>query len=305
MTSPRRNGSSRYGATSSPTSVMRSRPRSARCSCSPRRRWTPTTIPRPCSGSSAGCNTRRSGCRGWFRSCSTSPGCRAASRFRDRPRCRSTRCSTRRWTAPGWSPRPAGSPSFAVATAGLVVLGEEGQLVTAVANLLYNAVAYSPDCDARRARRPAARRRRRDHGHRSRRRHPRGGAGADLRALLPGRPGALASDRRHRPRPGDRQAHGRQPRRRGDSVEPAGQWQHVHHPTGLRIADHEVPWTRRVAGGTNPLTRILVVEDEESFSDALGYMLRREGFEVAMAATGPDGHRRSSTAPAPISCCST
>jgi two-component system sensor histidine kinase SenX3 len=28
---------------------------------------------------------------------------------------------------------------------GLVVLGEEGQLVTAVANLLYNAVAYSPD----------------------------------------------------------------------------------------------------------------------------------------------------------------
>ena len=28
------------------------------------------------------------------------------------------------------------------------------------------------------------------------------------------------------------------------------------------------------------MTRILVVEDEESFSDALGYMLRREGFEV-------------------------
>jgi two-component system response regulator RegX3 len=37
------------------------------------------------------------------------------------------------------------------------------------------------------------------------------------------------------------------------------------------------------------VTRILVVEDEESFSDALGYMLRKEGFEVAMAATGPDG----------------
>jgi two-component system sensor histidine kinase SenX3 len=28
---------------------------------------------------------------------------------------------------------------------GLVVLGDEGQLVTAVANLLYNAVSYSPD----------------------------------------------------------------------------------------------------------------------------------------------------------------
>jgi two-component system response regulator RegX3 len=34
------------------------------------------------------------------------------------------------------------------------------------------------------------------------------------------------------------------------------------------------------------VTRVLVVEDEESFSDALSYMLRREGFEVAVAATG-------------------
>jgi two-component system response regulator RegX3 len=33
---------------------------------------------------------------------------------------------------------------------------------------------------------------------------------------------------------------------------------------------------------------VLVVEDEESFSDALSYMLRKEGFEVAVAATGPD-----------------
>jgi two-component system, OmpR family, response regulator RegX3 len=36
------------------------------------------------------------------------------------------------------------------------------------------------------------------------------------------------------------------------------------------------------------VTRVLVVEDEESFSDALSYMLRREGYEVAIAATGPD-----------------
>jgi two-component system response regulator RegX3 len=34
---------------------------------------------------------------------------------------------------------------------------------------------------------------------------------------------------------------------------------------------------------------VLVVEDEESFSDALSYMLRREGYEVSVAATGPDG----------------
>jgi len=36
------------------------------------------------------------------------------------------------------------------------------------------------------------------------------------------------------------------------------------------------------------VTRVLVVEDEESFSDPLSYMLRNEGFEVAVAATGPE-----------------
>ena len=36
------------------------------------------------------------------------------------------------------------------------------------------------------------------------------------------------------------------------------------------------------------MTRVLVVEDEESFSDALWFMLRKEGFEVGVAATGPD-----------------
>ena len=34
------------------------------------------------------------------------------------------------------------------------------------------------------------------------------------------------------------------------------------------------------------MTRVLVVEDEESYSDALSYMLRKEGFQVAVAATG-------------------
>jgi len=36
------------------------------------------------------------------------------------------------------------------------------------------------------------------------------------------------------------------------------------------------------------MTRVLVVEDEESFSDALSYMLGREGFDAVVAATGPD-----------------
>lgn len=35
------------------------------------------------------------------------------------------------------------------------------------------------------------------------------------------------------------------------------------------------------------MTRLLVVEDEESIVDALSYMLRKEGFEVAIASTGP------------------
>jgi len=35
------------------------------------------------------------------------------------------------------------------------------------------------------------------------------------------------------------------------------------------------------------VTRVLVVEDEESFSEPLSFMLTREGFEVAVADTGP------------------
>ena len=36
------------------------------------------------------------------------------------------------------------------------------------------------------------------------------------------------------------------------------------------------------------MTRVLVVEDEESFSDALSYMLGREGFDAVVARTGPE-----------------
>jgi len=36
------------------------------------------------------------------------------------------------------------------------------------------------------------------------------------------------------------------------------------------------------------VTRLLVVEDEESFSDALSHMLRREGYDVTIARTGPE-----------------
>ena len=35
------------------------------------------------------------------------------------------------------------------------------------------------------------------------------------------------------------------------------------------------------------MSRILVVEDEESYSDPLSYLLRREGYDVVVAETGP------------------
>ena len=49
----------------------------------------------------------------------------------------------------------------------------------------------------------------------------------------------------------------------------------------------DVPHRAGTARGGTPVTRVLVVEDEESYSDALSYMLRKEGFEVAVANTGP------------------
>ncbi|MEG9227120.1 response regulator transcription factor [Aeromicrobium sp. Sec7.5] len=36
------------------------------------------------------------------------------------------------------------------------------------------------------------------------------------------------------------------------------------------------------------MTKVLVVEDETSYSEALSYVLRKEGFDVAVAETGPD-----------------
>lgn len=45
---------------------------------------------------------------------------------------------------------------------------------------------------------------------------------------------------------------------------------------------------RAAAAGGGQVRRVLVVESEESFSDAPSYLLRREGFEVAVCPTGPD-----------------
>jgi two-component system, OmpR family, response regulator RegX3 len=37
------------------------------------------------------------------------------------------------------------------------------------------------------------------------------------------------------------------------------------------------------------VTRVLIVEDEESVADPLAFLLRREGFTTAVASTGPEG----------------
>src|SRR6201994_100392 len=48
------------------------------------------------------------------------------------------------------------------------------------------------------------------------------------------------------------------------------------------------PPEHRKPPGRDQVTRVLVVEGEDSFSDAISYLLRKEGFEVAVCSTGPD-----------------
>ncbi len=180
------------------------------------------------AGSPSGSSTSRPGWAGWSTSCSSCPGCRAPSRCPRRCRSRSTGSSPRWSTGPGPRPRPRASRSASPVPAGLTVYGNESQLVTAVANLVENAIAYSR---ARTTKVDASitcaadERLRRDRRHRPGHRHRAEGSRPDLRAVLPGRPGPLAGDRRHRPRPGHRQAHRDQPRRpgrRGQSTDGAG-----------------------------------------------------------------------------------
>ena len=54
--------------------------------------------------------------------------------------------------------------------------------------------------------------------------------------------------------------------------------------------DHPAYPSPTIRTGDDPprMTRILVVEDEISFSDPLSYLLRKEGYEVAVAETGPE-----------------
>ena len=52
------------------------------------------------------------------------------------------------------------------------------------------------------------------------------------------------------------------------------------------------------------MTRVLIVEDEESYREALAYMLGKEGFDVSRRPTVPRA-RRLRPGRAPTSCSST
>ena len=93
------------------------------------------------------------------------------------------------------------------------VFGDADLLATAVANLVSNAVNYSEPGTRVAVDGAAGGRHRGDHRLGPGPGHPDDRAGPHLRALLPGRRRTLALHRRHRPRPGHRQARLRHPRR--------------------------------------------------------------------------------------------
>ena len=95
----------------------------------------------------------------------------------------------------------------------LAVFGDRRQLVSAIYNLLDNAVKYSDaGFRGRRVRRDRWPRDR-DLGARPRDRDPGPRPGAGVRAVLPGRSGPQPANRRYRTRPGDRAPRDAEPRR--------------------------------------------------------------------------------------------
>ena len=102
---------------------------------------------------------------------------------------------------------PSGAPSSTrIALAAhdvdrdVTVIGDRRQLVSALFNLLDNAVKYSEPGAGRRGQRRDDRRLGRDRRTRPRHRHPAPRHRPDLRALLPGGPRPQPRDRRHRSR---------------------------------------------------------------------------------------------------------
>ena len=92
---------------------------------------------------------------------------------------------------------------------------------------------------------------------------------------------------------------------------PEAQWAPADVATHAKQPPAHVPASQsdetNLVGGEDrgaPPARVLVVEDEESFVDALTVNLEREGFSVTAARDGVEALERFAPT-SPISCCST
>ena len=172
------------------------------------------------------------------------------------------------------------------------MLGNEKQVTAAVANLVSNAVSYSPEDSTVLVSHQGGRRQRRGLGRRPGHRHPAREIDRIFERFY------RIDPARHRSTGGTglglsivkhvAATHG------GDvrvwSVEGQGSTFTLTLPQHLSAGDVsldeiETKEGSRITNG-DLVTRVLVVEDEESYSEALAYMLRKEGFEVAVAADG-------------------
>ena len=164
---------------------------------------------------------------------------------------------------PGARPRRTASRLVSGGDAGAEVYGDETLLVTAVHNLIANAIQYSPDGSrvgvGVSQRDGVVEIAVTDQGVGI----PEGERRPGVRALLPRRLGAQPQHRRHRPRPQHRQARRAEPRRRRPRLVAAGPRIDLHHPTAGGVPRHG----RKPGSGS--VTRILIVEDEPSLSEPL------------------------------------
>ena len=195
------------------------------------------------------------------RSSSSTTWCEAASPA-------ATRSAERR----GISLSTAGEP-------GLRVVGDAEQLETAVTNLVQNAIAYSEPgarvaVTTRAAGPTTVEIRVSDNGI--------GISEADQRRIferfyrVDARP--QSRERRHRVWGCPSSSTSRSTRRRGDRCG-AGSARARPSPSRCRASQE----------GGHIVTRVLIIEDEETYRETLGYMLRKEGFDVVEAADGAAG----------------
>ena len=243
----RRAGSRRSAGTSSSTSRTSSRRRSARWRCWPRPCRTPRTTPRPCAGSRAGCRREATRLSALVHEIIELSRLQVAGALGQvglvdvdtvlvggrRPRAhRPRRPSTSGSTSAGCAARRCSASTTCWSRR--------------------CATCWTTRSRTRARRRTSAsgsgshERPRRDRGGRRGHRHHRGRAGARVRAVLPGRPGALARHRRHRPRPVHRQARRGGPRRRRDRVVAARPRLDVH-PAPARAPSGPEPRLHRLA----------------------------------------------------------